>query len=140
LAQTIRSSFHAIVHPTKGPNSMVCICSHVLVWATFSVNFCATLRVGGWPEYYGAIPRDSLRISPALSTPSPEHKFFFFSFAESWRFCDPAVCCRRGKQTTCEILRTLSREGSRKCDTKRYKSHDQLQQLQLGLDDWKTQQ
>jgi len=57
---------------------MVCSFSHALVWATFAVDFCASLQVGEWPDYYGTIPRDSLRLSRSLSTPSPEHKFIFF--------------------------------------------------------------
>jgi len=63
-------SFHA--------NSMVRISLHVLVSATFAVNFCATLRVREWPLYYGNIASDSLTFSRAQNTPSPQHKFIFF--------------------------------------------------------------
>jgi len=62
---------------------MVCISSHVLVWATFAGNICATLRVGEWPRSSGAIAGDALRILHTLTPPSTQRKFIFFDLRES---------------------------------------------------------
>jgi len=62
---------------------MVRISSHVLAWATFAGNICATLRVGEWPGSSGAIAGDALRILHTLTPPSTQHKFIFFELRES---------------------------------------------------------